>query len=298
MLTTSRLHTMIFTRVVSDRLFERAGAKKLRRVWHRPGALPALALPFENRRRRAAMAVSALLHLIVVWALLLPSALTNLRPDLELAEIGGGGPGPAGGGGGGTRGTGGVKYVAVTPPPQEVAVTPPVVPPVEAVVQPPKPVVPEPVVPQVEIPKVATTEPKPEVKVQSPIIGTGGGTGNDGTAGNGPGRGGGVGSGIGTGRGSGVGPGTGGGNLDSYPPTITEMPLMPLPTPSKVKGTTVKANFYIAASGAIDSVVFTPTRDGGYNRKLNDLFKTFKFRPATTLDGVPIKGVYPFSYDF
>lgn len=291
---------MIFTRVVSDQLFERAGASTPRRAWQRARSLPALGIPTPKGRRRLATAISAALHVLFIWLLLRPEALKNLDPNLQLIEQGGGGPGPAGGGGGGTRGTGGVKYVQVSPPPQPVAppVVQPVLPPIQKAVEPPKPVVPEPVVPQVELPKLATTDAKAEVKVESPLVGTGGGTGNDGTRGNGPGTGGGVGSGIGTGRGSGVGPGTGGGNKTFYDPYLIEMPLFPIPVPPKIRGFKMIANFYIDQVGKIDSVKFTPTKDGGYNRKLDDLFRTFKFRPGTTLEGVPIKATYQLVYEF
>lgn len=292
---------MIFTRVVSDELFERAGAKHPRHAWQRARGLPAVGMPFDRRRRRLATAVSAVLHVLLIWVLLQPAPLTNLDPNLKIIEQGGGGPGPAGGGGGGTRGTGGVKYVTIAPPPP-AAVTPPLVqpvlPPIQPVVEPPKPVVPEPVTPQPEPLKPSTTEPKVDVKVQSPIVGNGGGTGNDGTRGNGPGTGGGIGSGVGTGRGSGVGPGTGGGNLDYYTPTLIEMPLLPLPVPKKVQGFKLTVTFDIDEKGKILDVKFTPTKDGGYNRKLDDLFRTFRFRPGTTLDGVPIRSKYQYGIDF
>lgn len=292
---------MIFTRVVSDELFERAGAKVPRRAWHRARALPAVGMPFDRRRRRLATAVSAALHILLIWLLVRPDALTNLNPDLvEFEDKGGGGAGPAGGGGGGTRGTGGVKFVTVTPPPQ--AVTPPVVqpvlPPLQLVVEPPKPVVPEPVLPPVELPKPATTEPKVEVKVESPIVGNGGGTGTDGTKGNGPGSGGGIGTGVGTGRGSGVGSGTGGGKLDYYPCTNIEMPLFPLPVPDKIRGFKLIINFDVDEKGRLIKAEFTPTRDGGYNRKINDMLKTFRFRAGTTLEGVPIRTVCQITYEF
>src|SRR4051812_33073746 len=108
---------MIFTRVVSDELSERAGAKSPRRAWHRARALPALDLPHPKGRRRLATAISAMMHLLFIWLLLRPEALKNLDPNLKIIEQGGGGPGPAGGGGGGTRGTGGVKFITVAPPP-------------------------------------------------------------------------------------------------------------------------------------------------------------------------------------
>jgi protein TonB len=288
------LEPVIFTRVVSDELSERAGAKAPRLAWHRARALPALGMPESRRRKRRETVVSIAIHVVMIWLLLRPEALRNLNPDLKIVEQGGGGPGPAGGGGGGTRGTGGVKFVQIAPPPQPV--TPPqvapVLPPIQPVVEPAKPAVTEPVIPQMELPKLSTTEPKAEVKVQSPIIGTGGGTGNDGTRGNGPGTGGGIGSGIGTGRGSGVGPGTGGGAGENYIPTLIEMPIPPQPVPKNVNGTRVIVNFDIDVTGKILKVEFTPTRDGGYNRKLNDLFHTFRFRPAVTRDGVPIRAMY------
>jgi periplasmic protein TonB len=291
---------MIFTRVVSDELSERAGAKAPRHAWHRARSLPALGMPMPGRRRRLATVVSVGLHILMVWLLLRPEALRNLNPDLEIIEQGGGGPGPAGGGGGGTRGTGGVKYIQVAPPPEPVAApqVAPILPPIQQVVEPPKPVLPEPVVPQMELPKLATTDPKAEIKVESPIIGIGGGTGNDGTKGNGPGTGGGVGTGVGTGRGSGVGPGTGGGNLNYYPCSIIEMPIFPTPIPAKIRGFKVIANFDVDERGKLVKFEFTPSKDGGYNRKLNDLFKTFRFRAGSTLEGVPKRTTCQIAYEF
>jgi protein TonB len=297
-MTSARLDSVIFTRVVSDELFERAGQGKPRHAWHRARGLPALGIPIKQRRRRLATVVSVVIHFLVVWLLLRPEALTNINPDLILPPGTGGGEGPAGGGGGGTRGSGGVKYVQVAPPPVTPPTPAPVVPPVQPVLEVPKPIITEPVLPQMEIPKLATTDPKAEVKVQSPIIGVGGGTGNDGTRGNGPGTGGGIGSGIGTGRGSGVGPGTGGGPGDNYVPTLIEMPLLPMDTPAKVKGFLLKVVFEIDEKGKVVDFQFTPTRDGDFNRKIRDVLRTFKFRPAVTPDGTPIKGKYPFEWNF
>jgi protein TonB len=242
------------------------------------------------------VAVSVALHVLVIWFLVRPAALDTLNPDLQIIEQGAGGPGPAGGGGGGTRGTGGVKYVQVAPPavptpPQVEAILPPVQPTIEL----PKPAVTEPVVP-VELPKLAVQDPKTEVKVQSPVIGAGGGTGTDGTAGNGPGSGGGVGSGVGTGRGSGIGPGTGGGSGDVYSPTPIEMQF-PFDAPKNVKGTKVIVNFDVDERGRVLKIEFTPTKDGGFNRKLDEIFKKYRFRPAVTRDGVPVRAIYQMTID-
>src|SRR5689334_8174385 len=130
-MTAPKLDEMIFSRVVSDKLSQRAGARARRHAWHRSRSLPALGMPVSRRRRRLATAASLAIHVLMVWLLLRPGALTTLNPDLKIIEQGGGGPGPAGGGGGGMRGTGGVKFITVAPP------TPPVAPPQVAPVLPP-----------------------------------------------------------------------------------------------------------------------------------------------------------------
>jgi hypothetical protein len=298
MTTATRLDDVIFTRVVSDEMSERAGARVPRQPWHRARQLPALGMPMSRRRRRAATALSVVLHVLFVWLLLRPEALTNLNPDLQLMDHGNAGNGIAGGGGGGTRGTGGVKFISVAPPPltppQPQEVQPPVVPKTE----PPKPVLPEPAVPSIELPKLALSDPKAELKVESPIIGIGGGLGNDGTKGNGPGTGGGIGNGIGTGTGNGTGPGTGAGKLDYIECRNIEMPLFPLPPPDNVKGFTLIANFDVDATGKILKIDFTPTRNGDYNHRINDILKTMRWKPATTLQGVPIRKTCQLSYTF
>jgi len=127
---------------------------------------------------------------------------------------------------------------------------------------------------------------------------TGGGTGSDGTAGTGPGTGGGAGTGIGTGRGSGVGPGTGGGVQANYPPSPTELFIPPLPMPDKVRGFHLVAEYDVDSTGKVLGFNFTPTRDGGYNSRLKDVLKSFKFRPGTTPEGIPIRMKAQIVYDF
>jgi protein TonB len=199
-------------------------------------------------------------------------------------EQGAGGPGPAGGGGGGMRGTGSpreaIRYVQVAPPaPTPALVVQPKV--VQPVVQ---PIVPPP--PKKEAPKADTATPPPS---PTQPVGSGGGTGADGTAGSGPGTGGGVGTGVGTGRGSAVGPGTGGGGQANYPPTPIEMFIPPLPVPSSVKGFHLIAEFDVDERGKVLALNFTETRDRGYNRRLGDVLRGFRFRPGTTPDGTPIR---------
>jgi hypothetical protein len=293
------LEPVTFTRVVSDELSERAGAKAPRLAWHRARSLPALGMPEGRRRRRLETAISIAFHVFVIWLLLRPEALRNLNPELQATDQGNRGNGIAGGGGGGTRGTGGVKFVVTAPPPtaQPAPQLEQIVPPVQPVVEPPKPVIPEPVVNPVELPKIATSELKAEVKVQSPIIGTGGGLGNDGTSGNGPGTGGGIGNGTGTGVGNGKGPGTGAGGLDHIPCKNTELLIPPLPAPDNVHGAKILAEFDVDASGKVLKFQFTPTRNGAYNRRVNDVLKGLKFKPGTTLEGVPIRTTCQITYE-
>jgi periplasmic protein TonB len=267
----------------------------------RPRRVPAAGLPVRRDSRRVSSLISLIVHALIIMLLIAPVIHTG---DVEEKPQGSGGPGPAGGGGGGRNGTGGVRehvqFVQVAPPPTpapKAVVPPPVIAPT------PKPVVaPPPVVkPPEPAPEAKPVDTKPEVKTAeatSPTAGTGGGSGRDGTNGSGPGSGGGVGSGIGPGRGSGTGPGTGGGVQANFPPTPTELFIPPLPMPDKVRGFHLVAEYDVDSTGKIVDFKFTPTRDGGYNKRLDEVLRSFKFRPGTTPDGKPIRMKAQIIYDF
>jgi len=264
---------------------------------------PVVTAPPAGRRRRAFRSVprtrerdlpshiaSTIIHALVLVLLILPS----LKPlDLKIDEQGAGGPGPAGGGGGGHGGTGGVReehlqFVAPQPQPQQVVVPPPrIIPPVEVkkpeVVPPP---VPTP--PVTETAKSADTA-KTTSEVASKVAGTGGGSGNDGTSGSGPGKGGGVGSGEGGGRGSGVGDGTGGGSGTVYPPTVTQLVILPMPVPGKVKPYELVAYFDVDSTGHATLLQWNEPKDAGYAKKVLETLKGWRFRPAVRLDGTPVR---------
>ncbi|MDQ6717375.1 MAG: hypothetical protein M3Z17_03380 [Gemmatimonadota bacterium] len=185
---------------------------------------------------------------------------------------GGGGPGPAGGGGGGSGGLHErLEFVQVRSDPTTLPVAPPIVPPVPKPVLPPL-VTPAPVLTPVNEPKEGPPS---------------GGSGVAGTSGSGPGTGGGVGSGIGSGRGSGVGPGTGGGPAKDYPPTPREVFLPPLPQPASVRGEHLRAWFDVDEKGNSVLLSFEKSRDGGYNRLLENTLRATRFRPGVGADGVP-----------
>jgi protein TonB len=253
--------------------------------------LPGLRLPRRREDRTFGAAVSVLVHLLMILLLATPLL---ARHEIHEMLQGAGGKGPVGGGGGGHRGTGGqtsvpheqLRMVSLTPPPkpQAPAIKPP--PPAPVLVAEVKKVDLTP-----EVIRTAVTIPAPSARPLdvAPNVGVGGGSGSDGTNGNGPGRGGGDGSGAGTGRGSGNGPGTGGGIQANYPPSPIEMFLPPYPIPNDVKGFHLIAEFDVDELGRVVSMQFTETRNGGYNKRLAEVFHAFKFRPGTKPDGTPLR---------
>lgn len=231
--------------------------------------------------------LSSLFHGAIILALVLPTLLA--RTLIVEEQQGAGGAGPAGGGGGGMRGTGGrmdperLRFITLVQPAAAPAPTK-VAPPTPTPVPPPKE--PEPVPPTPE-PVAAATETPPAPNIATE--GTGGGTGSDGTGGNGPGRGGGIGSGEGTGRGTGTGPGTGGGGDVIYPPSVTNLPILPLPIPNRIRPYQMVAQFDVDERGIARLLGFNPSRDAGYNRKVREMLAEVRFRPAVRADGTPVR---------
>jgi protein TonB len=255
-------------------------------------------MPIAPDGRWSGPIISVALHVLLILLLLAPAVIAE-RTLFDAPENGGG-PGEAGGGGGGSGGTGGrpieerIQYIDIapgaipalipeipTPLPEPVIVPPP-----EPVVTPPPP--PPPVVePKVDVPPAAAPVAPPAAT--SVVAGTGGGSGNDGTAGMGPGSGGGVGSGIGTGRGSGIGPGTGGGDGNIYTPRVIQVPLPPSNPPSRITPYTVVAFFDVDEKGKVLKFEFNESKDRDYNKKVKAMLAELRFRPATTLEGVAIR---------
>jgi protein TonB len=252
--------------------------------------LPALALPRGREDRRAGAVLSLLVHVLVIVLLVTPFAVHHAIVEMEQ---GAGGPGPAGGGGGGHGGTGGaqeterLQFIRVAAP---LAATPAPMP--APLIVPPTPVPPPEPIKVEATPKI---EPKLELALPAKLPevaatpGVGGGSGRDGTNGSGPGSGGGVGSGIGTGRGTGIGPGTGGGTQANYPPTAIELFIPPMPVPDNVRGAHIIAEFDVDSTGRVLGLDFTRTKDRDYNKRLEEAFRGFRFRPGTRPDGTPLR---------
>ena len=252
------------------------------------------------------------LHLLLVLLFIVPYLAHEVFAVRE--NRGAGGAGPAGGGGGGRGGTGGspverLYWVPIAPAPAPAAQ--PETPQPERIVPPPPPPPvetprPEPVVPP---PPPAQSPPPPQAAAPSEVpaaaavagaatVGVGGGTGTDGSAGSGPGRGGGVGTGIGTGRGSGIGPGTGGGADSIYPPTPVSLGLPPLDIPRRVRPYSLVAYYDVDERGNAKLLGFNETSDRGFNRKLREVLREVRFRPATRMDGRAVRDTGTFAIDY
>ncbi len=276
---------------------------------------PPIGIPETAERNRLQGWIGSFgIHLLVVLLFIVPYLAHEVISVRE--QRGAGGAGAAGGGGGGRGGTGGsnierLHWVPMMPAP-EPAATPPAAPERERVVPPPPPPPvetpqPEPVVPPppppAPTPAPAQAAAPPEVSAAAAVagaatLGVGGGTGTDGSAGSGPGRGGGVGTGIGTGRGSGIGPGTGGGVDSIHPPTPVSLGLPPLDIPRRVRPYSLVAYYDVDERGNAKLLGFNETSDRGFNRKLREVLRDVRFRPATRLDGSAVRDTGTFAIDY
>ena len=68
-----------------------------------------------------------------------------------------------------------------------------------------------------------------------------------------------------------------------------------MPIPGKAKGEVVVV-FDVDSTGKVIDLNFTKTRDGAYNRKLEEAFRSMRFRPATTATGVPVRAKFEVTY--
>jgi hypothetical protein len=84
----------------------------------------------------------------------------------------------------------------------------------------------------------------------------------------------------------------------AHPPVLVRMPIIPLPVPQSVLGSKISVLFIIDARGAIERITFAGPPDRQYTQALLKSFRTYEFRPATRLDGSPVRGAFLFSYDF
>ena len=65
--------------------------------------------------------------------------------------------------------------------------------------------------------------------------------------------------------------------------------IPPLPVPGSVKGFHLIAEFDVDEKGKVLSMTFAETPDRGYNRRLADVLRGYRFRPGTQPDGTPVR---------
>ena len=220
--------------------------------------------------------LSAAVHAAVVAAIFLAGTTFE-----EVLGPPGSGPGRGGGGGGGGDRTFVLAlpaglFTAPPPPPQLVL-------PTQLSLQ----------VPVVRVPETDIHVPTAAELAAQAVASAGPGEGEGKGTGTGPGEG----SGTGGGRGSGVGPGVGadsGGMGRIFPPQPQGIILPPTGRPASLAGVRLTARFEISERGEVLGVeVDPPIRDRGYRNEFLDRMRHYTFTPAHTLDGRPVRAIFP-----
>lgn len=238
-------------------------------------AVIGLGLP-RPRHSRVAWIVALLVHVGLIWLVV------RVVPELDFAPAAGDPLGLASGGGGGGGGRV-VRLAALPAAPQPRPVVPPPQPATVPLAEP----VPEPV----DVPPVpADSAPSPPAD-SAGASGAGPGEGTGRGPGTGSGEGGGSGSGRGTGTGAGRGPGTGGEGGSARAPEPRQLILPPADVPGSLRGTTIAVTFEVGPDGRVVDVQFEPEPgDRGFGRKLEEVMRGYRFRPARGEDGRPVAG--------
>ena len=70
---------------------------------------------------------------------------------------------------------------------------------------------------------------------------------------------------------------------------MTNLALLPMPVPSRVRPYTLTAVFEVDEKGNAKLLHFNESRDGDYNKKIRLMLQEIRFRPATRSDGTPVR---------
>ena len=239
----------------------------------RPPRPPTARLPRSDLRFIPGLALSALVHAVILILIIVVAASTaQVFTSL-------GGPGPAGGGGGG--GSGIVRYVEL---PAAASAAPAVARPEQEYIE---LALPKPTLALSDESQLWRPPALRQPALQAVQLGRGAGTG--GGPGAGSGTGGGVGSGQGTGVGAGQGPGSGDGSgvIPPEPRFIT----LPPDRPKELRGKAFDVHFWVNERGEITRVEVDPQIEHAeYRARFMEQVRQFEFRPARTLDGTPVAG--------
>jgi hypothetical protein len=76
------------------------------------------------------------------------------------------------------------------------------------------------------------------------------------------------------------------------PPEPRQLILPPFDYPRSLRGLTVDVNFFVLADGRVERVVFIPDiPDRAYAKKLEDVMRAYRFRPARSAEGQAVPGL-------
>ena len=84
----------------------------------------------------------------------------------------------------------------------------------------------------------------------------------------------------------------------NFPPTAMEIFIPPIPVPKSVVGFHLVAEFDVDETGKVRSFTFNPTPDAPYNRKIEEVLRSYRFKPGVTPDGKPVRTKARVKYDF
>ena len=70
---------------------------------------------------------------------------------------------------------------------------------------------------------------------------------------------------------------------------MTDLAILPIPVPNKVKPYDMVAVFEVDERGVGKLIAFNPSRDSGYNKKIREMLASVRFRPAVRADGTPVR---------
>ena len=83
------------------------------------------------------------------------------------------------------------------------------------------------------------------------------------------------------------------------PPEPRQLILPPAEVPKTLRGVTIAVTFLIGPEGRVDEVRFSPEPDDrGFGRKLEEILRSYRFRPARGTDGLPIAGTFAVQLTF
>ncbi|HEX9691605.1 MAG TPA: hypothetical protein VGA22_05865 [Gemmatimonadales bacterium] len=247
-------------------------------------------MPRTDRPFTAGVGVSAILHAVLIVAVIWGSRVAATH--LSMGDPGGL-PGGGGGGGGGRS----IQYVELPPWAAPSSGAPAVkAPEPEAVDEHAELVLPEVTAPEEPVLATKTLGAADYGLVPVQVAGAGQGSGEG--PGSGTGSGGGVGSGQGTGIGSGVGPGTGGQGGDAIAPEPRSVVYPFEDPPSSVRGQQYSIHFWVDQRGRATKVEITPRiDDAAFRRKLEERMLQWVFYPARTVEGRAVAGELIVTYE-